>query len=56
VGKPDAFQRAGVRVRELLENYQRPPIDEHCQDTLIALVEELAREAGMDALPEILRK
>jgi len=56
VGKPDAFQRAGVRVRELLENYQRPLIDEHCQDTLIALVEELAREAGMDALPEILRK
>lgn len=52
-GKPDTFQRASVQVRELLSNYQRPPIDDHCQEELINMVRDLAKEAGMAELPAI---
>ncbi|RCK74336.1 MAG: Trimethylamine:corrinoid methyltransferase [Anaerolineae bacterium] len=52
-GKPDAFQRAGARVRDLLANYRRPPIDEACQEALVAMVRELAKEAGLDSLPKL---
>jgi len=52
-GKPDAFQRAGARVRDLLANYRRPPIDEACQEALVAMVRELAKEAGLDSLSKL---
>ncbi|PWH19670.1 MAG: hypothetical protein DDG59_01830 [Anaerolineae bacterium] len=52
-GKADAFQRASQRVRELLETYQRPPMDEHCQEELFRIVNGLAKAAGMEALPRL---
>lgn len=52
-GRLDTFHRATHRVHELLESYQRPPIDDHCQNELIRRVQELAKAAGMNELPAI---
>ncbi len=52
-GKTDAFHRAHLRVQELLGNYSRPPMDDHLQRELIAMVAEFAKEVGMDQLPAI---
>jgi trimethylamine--corrinoid protein Co-methyltransferase len=52
-GGLDTFARAKVRTGELLAAYQRPALAEGCQDELRALVENLARQAGMDRLPPL---
>jgi len=52
-GSLDTFDRAKIRVRELLESYKRPenPVDkEHELQTLVA---SLAMKAGMEALPKL---
>jgi trimethylamine--corrinoid protein Co-methyltransferase len=50
-GRTDAFQRARARVAELLAAYERPPLPAEQERELRTMVERLAREAGMDALP-----
>jgi trimethylamine--corrinoid protein Co-methyltransferase len=52
-GRTDTFERAKARVAELLGEYQRPPIQTEQEDELHAMVAYLAREAGMDNLPEL---
>lgn len=52
-GKPDAFQRASLRVQELLGNYQRPQLEKHLEEELIDMVSGLAKEAGMEKLPAL---
>jgi len=52
-GSKDAFARAGERVSELLEAYQPPAISAEQRRELHQMVEKLARQAGMDRLPEI---
>ncbi len=52
-GKADASRRATQRVQELLETYQRPPIDAGCERALIDIVEAIAKEAGLSELPPI---
>lgn len=51
-GKTDAFTRARARMHELLAAYQRPPIPADQERELRTLVERLAREEGMDRLPQ----
>ena len=53
-GKTDAFQRARRRVKELLANYQRPPMKEEEEAALLSLVSQVAREAGLDTLPPLI--
>ncbi len=50
-GSMDAFARAKVRTRELLAAYQRPQADPAQERELHAMVESLARAAGMEKLP-----
>ena len=52
-GRLDTFARAKVRVQELLASYQPPQIEETQSRELRQMVERLARQAGMDRLPEI---
>ena len=52
-GGLDAFSRAKIRVRDLLDAYQPPQHDPAQARELHALVEDLARQAGMEKLPEI---
>jgi trimethylamine--corrinoid protein Co-methyltransferase len=52
-GGLDTFARAKVRVQELLASYQPPQIEETQSRELRQMVERLARQAGMDRLPEI---
>jgi len=52
-GSPDTFQRAKIRVAELLAAYERPPMAPEEERELRKLVESVAREAGMDRLPEV---
>lgn len=52
-GRLDTFARAKARVRELLAAYRRPPIDPDQERELRSMVERLARQAGMDALPPL---
>jgi trimethylamine--corrinoid protein Co-methyltransferase len=52
-GRTDAFQRARARAAELLAAYERPPLPAEQERELRTMVERLAREAGMDALPTI---
>jgi len=52
-GGPDTFQRAKARVAELLAAYERPPMDPEAERALRELVARVAREAGMDRLPEV---
>jgi trimethylamine--corrinoid protein Co-methyltransferase len=52
-GGQDTFDRAKARVAELLGAYQRPPIQTEQENELHAMVAYLAREAGMDNLPEL---
>lgn len=39
--------------QELLGNYQRPQLEKHLEEELIDMVSGLAKEAGMEKLPEI---
>jgi trimethylamine--corrinoid protein Co-methyltransferase len=50
-GSPDAFIRAKVRTRELLSAYENMGYKPEQQLELRTMVEKLAVEAGMDALP-----
>ncbi|MCS7179287.1 MAG: trimethylamine methyltransferase family protein, partial [Anaerolineae bacterium] len=50
-GRLDTFTRAKARVRELLAAYERPPMDPEAEQELRNMMERLARQAGMDALP-----
>ena len=52
-GSLDTFARARVRVRELLAAYERPAIDPAQEKELRTMVENLARKAGLDALPPL---
>jgi trimethylamine--corrinoid protein Co-methyltransferase len=52
-GRTDAFQRARARAAELLAAYERPDIPPEQEHELRTMVERLAREAGMDALPTV---
>ncbi len=55
-GSLDTFARAKARAAELLAAYQRPEIPPEQERELRELVERVAREAGMDELPEIANK
>jgi trimethylamine---corrinoid protein Co-methyltransferase len=50
-GSLDTFARAKVRTRELLAAYQRPDADPAQEREMRAMVESLARAAGMETLP-----
>ncbi len=52
-GKQDAFSRAKTRVQNLLEQYQPPQHPAGQVAELQKMVEELARAAGMERLPEV---
>jgi trimethylamine---corrinoid protein Co-methyltransferase len=51
-GSPDTFARAKARTRELLVAYERPRYSPEQDRELRTIVENLARKAGMDALPK----
>jgi len=50
-GSLDTFARAKARTRQLLSEYQRPQMDPAQEKELVGMVERLAKQAGMDALP-----
>jgi trimethylamine--corrinoid protein Co-methyltransferase len=52
-GSLDTFDRAKLRADELVKNYQRPEAALAHEKELVAMVTSLAREAGMDTLPEL---
>jgi len=52
-GSIDTFARAKVRTQQLLSEYQRPPMDANCEKELVDMVTTLAKDAGMDRLPEL---
>ena len=52
-GGLDAFARARLRTRDLLAAYERPALPPEAERELRALVESLAKQAGMDPLPAL---
>jgi trimethylamine--corrinoid protein Co-methyltransferase len=52
-GSPDTFTRAKARTKDLLAAYERPRYTPEQDRELRTMVENLARKAGMDALPQI---
>ena len=50
---PDLHTRARQRVRELLENYQRPSITPEVEEALLAVARREAKIAGFEQLPGI---
>jgi trimethylamine--corrinoid protein Co-methyltransferase len=52
-GSLDAFQRAKTRTAELLRGYRRPAAPPEAEHELLLMVARLARQAGMDRLPEL---
>ncbi len=52
-GSLDTFSRAKARVKEILAAYKRPELDPQKEAALREYVLRLAKQAGMDALPEI---
>jgi trimethylamine--corrinoid protein Co-methyltransferase len=52
-GSLDTFARAKARVAELLAAYQRPAMPVEAERELGDMVTHLAREAGMEHLPEL---
>lgn len=52
-GSLDTFARARLRTAELLASYKRPHYSPEQDRELRTMVENLARKAGMDSLPEI---
>jgi trimethylamine--corrinoid protein Co-methyltransferase len=52
-GGADTFARARARTQELLAGYERPQVALEHEKDLTAMVAFLAKEAGMDRLPEI---
>ncbi|HTX90454.1 MAG TPA: trimethylamine methyltransferase family protein [Anaerolineales bacterium] len=51
-GSPDTFARAKARTQELLAAYEKPRYTPEQDRELRTMVENLARKAGMDALPQ----
>ncbi|MBI5945175.1 MAG: trimethylamine methyltransferase family protein [Chloroflexi bacterium] len=52
-GSLDMFERAKVRVNQLLASYRRPELDPAQERQLHAFVLDLAKQAGVEALPVI---
>jgi trimethylamine:corrinoid methyltransferase-like protein len=52
-GSTDAFTRAKVRTKQLLDKYKRPAMDPGQEKELGNLVEKMAHLAGMDHLPAL---
>ena len=52
-GSPDTFTRAKARTRELLAAYEQPRYSPEQDHELRTMVENLARKAGLDALPRL---
>ena len=52
-GSLDTFDRAKIRVKQLLEAYKRPALDPVQESQLHAFVLELAKKAGVQSLPVI---
>ena len=52
-GSLDAFARARLRTRQLLDAYTRPELDPAQEAELHAFVQGLAAQAGMDVLPDL---
>ena len=52
-GSLDAFDRAKIRVKELLASYQRPDIDPEKIDRLHSYIADLAKKAGLEDLPKL---
>jgi len=52
-GARDTFERAKQRTADLLAEYRRPQIDQAKEKELRSMVASLARQAGMDQLPQI---
>jgi trimethylamine---corrinoid protein Co-methyltransferase len=52
-GSLDTFARAKARTEKLLSEYQRPAMPAEQERELRGIVEGLARQAGMDHLPEL---
>ncbi len=52
-GSMDTFERAQIRVKEILASYKRPELDPEKESQLHKFVLELAHEAGLQSLPII---
>lgn len=52
-GSLDAFDRAKIRANDLVAKYQRPESALAHEKELTAMVSALAREAGMDQMPDL---
>ena len=52
-GGLDTWARAKERTATLLEAYERPALDPVLEAELRGLVEAIAKDAGIDALPEV---
>ena len=50
-GQMDTFSRARMRVRELIEDYQRPSLIPEQEGELRQMIGVIARQAGMEKLP-----
>jgi trimethylamine:corrinoid methyltransferase-like protein len=52
-GSLDTFDRAKIRVKELLASYRRPELDPDQVSRLHAFVLDLSKQAGVETLPVI---
>ena len=52
-GAKDTFERAKERAAQLVKAYQPPVVAEGCMNELRAMLESLARGAGMEQLPAV---
>src|SRR3990172_1029165 len=52
-GSKDTFERARERAFQLINDYQVPSMDEKLRIELVSMVESLAKQAGLDKLPEL---
>ncbi|MBE0671377.1 MAG: trimethylamine methyltransferase family protein [Anaerolineales bacterium] len=50
-GSMDTFERAQIRVKEILASYKRPELDPEKENQLHAYVLDLAKQAGLEHLP-----
>ena len=53
MGSRDVYTRAKIQVQDLLNAYQPPDLPSDQVTELRSMVEGLAKEAGMDKLPDI---
>ena len=52
-GSSDAFARAKIHTREILNAYQAPALPIELVNEMRSMVERLAANAGLDKLPNI---